>query len=109
MTEWNEFVEQWDDKLLKPEIQFGEWWCIDPDASDLCPDDEEMFYPADLFTKEQVFDMHSDFVTRDDIKLRKGWGARLSAPGYLDSTTWALLPSEEEAQKYLIDNYDDDG
>lgn len=32
-----------------------------------------------------------------------GYGARLSAPGYLDCTDWVVFPSEEEANDYLLD------
>ena len=31
----------------------------------------------------------------------KGYGARLSAPGYLDCTEWAVFDSEDEARQYL--------
>lgn len=106
MSEWDEFVLRWDDKLLKPDIQLGEWWCVDSDV--LCSDDEELHYPASLFTKEQVFDMFADHVTREDIELKKAWGARLSAPGYLDSTTWTLFETEDEAKEYLMQEYGDE-
>ena len=33
----------------------------------------------------------------------KGYGARLSAPGYLDCTEWAVFDSEEEAREFLAD------
>jgi hypothetical protein len=39
----------------------------------------------------------------------KGYGARLSAPGYLDCTEWAVFDTEEEAEKYLTDMYPEDG
>jgi hypothetical protein len=35
----------------------------------------------------------------------KGWLAYLSAPGYLDRTDYALLGSEEEAKRYLVEMY----
>lgn len=37
----------------------------------------------------------------------KGYGARLSAPGYLDCTEWAVFDTEEEAREYL-DEMDED-
>ena len=35
----------------------------------------------------------------------KGYGARLSAPGYLDCTEWAVFDTVEEAEAYLSDMY----
>lgn len=37
----------------------------------------------------------------------KGYGARLSAPGYLDATEWTVFDTEEEANAYL-DEQDDE-
>lgn len=39
-----------------------------------------------------------------------GYGARLSAPGYLDCTEWTVFDTEQEAKEYLDENYpgDDD-
>jgi len=38
----------------------------------------------------------------------KGFGARLSAPGYLDCTEWAVFDTEDEAREYLEEMYGDD-
>jgi hypothetical protein len=38
----------------------------------------------------------------------KGYGARLSAPGYLNCTEWAVFDTAEEAQQYLEENYSED-
>jgi hypothetical protein len=42
------------------------------------------------------------------ITLIEGYGARLSAPGYLDCTDWAVFDTEQEAEEYLDENYPDD-
>lgn len=34
-----------------------------------------------------------------------GYGARLSAPGYLDCTEWAVFDTAEEAEDYLEEMY----
>jgi hypothetical protein len=39
---------------------------------------------------------------------RIGYGARLSAPGYLDCTEWSVFDTPEEAQAYLDENYPDE-
>lgn len=40
-----------------------------------------------------------------EITLVSGYGARLSAPGYMDCTGWVVCDSEEEAEEYLRDTY----
>lgn len=37
-----------------------------------------------------------------------GYGARLSAPGYLDSTYWAVFETQKQAAQYLIDTFGSD-
>lgn len=39
------------------------------------------------------------------VELIEGWGARLSAPGYMDCTEWSVFDSEEEAITYLDEMY----
>lgn len=34
-----------------------------------------------------------------------GYGARLSAPGYLDATEWSVFDTEDEAREYLEEYY----
>ena len=37
-----------------------------------------------------------------------GYGARLSAPGYLDCTEWTVFDTEDEAREYLEEMYPED-
>lgn len=39
-------------------------------------------------------------------ELIYGWGARLSAPGYMDCTDWCVFDTEDEAREYLRETYD---
>jgi hypothetical protein len=41
------------------------------------------------------------------VELKEGFGARMSAPGYLDCTEWTVFDTAEEAEQYLA-AYDDD-
>lgn len=96
---WLTFVLSWDDKLLKPEICHGRWFGSgEPDC---------LSYPAELFTKEQV--AKENDIPVEDVEECEGWGARLSAPGYLDSTEWQVFDTEKEAREYLMETYGDDG
>jgi len=38
----------------------------------------------------------------------QGYGARLSAPGYLDCTEWTVFDSEQDAEDYLEEMYGED-
>jgi hypothetical protein len=38
----------------------------------------------------------------------KGYGARLSAPGYLDCTEWLVFDTDEEAKAYLDETFPED-
>jgi hypothetical protein len=83
--------------------------------------------PIDVFTKVQI--AIADSVDGDDnaepddltahfgeyyegtvqsVSVREGYGARLSAPGYLDCTEWCVFDTPEEAQEYLTEMYGED-
>ena len=49
---------------------------------------------------------YCDNTSAWSVTYIKGYGARLSAPGYMDCTEWAVFDTEEEAQEYLVESYD---
>lgn len=63
----------------------------------------------DVPAKNRLFDF-ADFYagSLEDHEMVKGYGARLSAPGYLDCTSWAVFDTEQEAIDYLKKNFDDE-
>ena len=40
------------------------------------------------------------------VQLIEGYGARLSAPGYMDATAWTVFKTREEAEEFLREEYD---
>ena len=46
--------------------------------------------------------------TYESHETRKGVGARLSAPGYMDCTSWCVFDTKEEAREYIKDQWDMD-
>ena len=42
------------------------------------------------------------------FEVIRGYGARLSAPGYLDCTEWTVFPTAEKAEEYLEEMYPDE-
>ena len=77
-----------------------DWWQVDTKS------EGTVSYPADLFSPEQVAEMHD--VSVDDVEIHNGYGARISAPGYLDCTEWCVFDTAEEAQAYLDEYYPED-
>jgi len=67
------------------------------------------FVDADAVGKQEVADSDGlkDYCEGRPIswELIEGYGARLSAPGYLDCTEWAVFDTSEEAEEYLEENY----
>jgi hypothetical protein len=43
-----------------------------------------------------------------EVDIVEGFGARLSAPGYLDCTEWTVFDTEDEARAYLDEYYPED-
>jgi len=83
--------------FMERQVEFGEWFvyedkwgeghCIEADCVDLVPEDDicEVVY-----------------------QRLEGFGARLSAPGYLDCTEWTVFGTEAEAHQFLEDFYPED-
>jgi hypothetical protein len=89
------------------------------------------FIPADVFSADEgkaihdFIDGESDELTEEvrdaldayvegggesvrSVSVRGGWGARLSAPGYLDCTEWSVFDTEEEARESVAEMYGED-
>jgi hypothetical protein len=51
---------------------------------------------------------HSDRIDSSIVwvRLRQGFGARLSSPGYLDCTPWLVFDTHKEAKDYLAETYE---
>ena len=108
--------------FMQPQIQHGLWWIIDGNCgldvvpSDLCDtagwevgetiheSDESNLFTLRLLTLSQ----YTENTTVYSIELRQGFGARLSAPGYMDCTPWSVHETEEEAKQFLEEMYGDD-
>jgi len=77
-----------------------EWWKIDTEH------DGATYVPRKIFTRGELYGFFE--VTDEDISVAKGFGARLSAPGYLDCTEWAVFDTLEEAREYIQEQYNVD-
>lgn len=106
---------------MEPDIEFGEWFEIDSTLgaefilADLAKDAPQMDLDQwheveDSPTLQQFLASLEDYVTVpldyiDRVRRVEGWGARMSAPGYLDCTDWVVFSTFEEAEEYLEETY----
>lgn len=90
--------------FMQREIEFGDWYEIDTrngitvipaDIVGDAPTAAEVLQYLDVFRESDVY----------KITKRTGFGARLSAPGYLDCTEWSVFDTEKEAAEYLEEMY----
>lgn len=98
--------------FMEPQIVFGRWVEVEGNIgtefvdADLVGEIEPYQGPA--IPIPEALDMYCENCTVTEIKVIEGYGARFSAPGYLDRTDWAVFETEEEAQEYLDEQIEDD-
>jgi len=73
-------------------------------------DSETKTHPLTDKERESIVSQLSDYCegTIQEWKTVRGYGARLSAPGYLDCTEWTVFDTPEEAQAYLDETFPDE-
>ncbi len=73
-------------------------------------DSQTETHPLTDKERESIVSQLSDYCegTIQEWKTVRGYGARLSAPGYMDCTEWSVFDTPEEAEKYLDEMYGDD-
>lgn len=64
--------------------------------------------PADCLDADNMRDFRKDGDAVSITYRTKKYGARLSAPGYMDCTDWDLFDTLEKAQAHIRDTYDVD-
>lgn len=86
------------------QIIYGNWWIIETNEGiDVIPADLVGTNLGDLAETCRDF-ISGRFVSAE---LLRGYGARLSMPGYLDCTPWSFHETEKEASEFLAAMYDD--
>jgi hypothetical protein len=77
------------------------WWKVDGSEG-------TMYFDCEDFTARQAAEAYDFPQAVDTVEKVTGYGARLSAPGYMDCTEWSVWPSLAEAQADLDDMDGDD-
>jgi hypothetical protein len=100
--------------FMQPEIVFGSWIEVDGPCgtefidADLVGQVEEYHGTGTAITISEPLATYCENTIATEIKLVRGYGARFSAPGYLDRTEWAVFQSQAEAEEYLAEQGADD-
>lgn len=91
--------------FMKPIVTWGEWLIAETNCgTEVVPFE----YIGDLENVDKI----QEFVEGDEIisvESAVGYGVRLSAPGYLDCTSWAFFEKLDEAEthiQFLIEDFD---
>lgn len=90
--------------FMQRQIVLGDWYAVETTNG-------TEIIEADLVSKTPVNNDFEDYCEGEveSFELKKNkYGARLSAPGYMDRTDWTIHDTAEEAAKYLDENYPED-
>ncbi len=82
-------------------VVHGRWWIADTVA------DGPRALPVEGWTRADARTEFGDIVP-GSLKRKTGYGARLSAPGFLGRTDWIVFDSEKEARFYLEEHHGED-
>jgi hypothetical protein len=97
--------------FMERQIVFGKWVEVDgPDGTEWVGADlvgeVEPYHGHPVPIPEQLAG-YCESAEVTEIKTVEGWGARCSAPGYLDCTPWTVFATEEEANDFLNEEAED--
>lgn len=111
--------------FMQPQIVKQRWLMIDgPNGTEYIPaelvrephlggfseDKRDEFMACDEYN-QFIFAHAKDYCENHkaySLEFIEGYGARFSAPGYLDATDWTIFDTEAEAVKHLLDQHFDD-
>lgn len=95
---------------LRVETNHGTYCVRVGDVSLFVRNSDCIAQPLTEAERENTIDKIRDYVegTPQSWENILGYGARLSAPGYLDCTEWSVFDTPEEAQEYLEEYYPED-
>jgi hypothetical protein len=87
---------------MKPEIYEGDFYVVETSHGTwYVPDD----CVGNMIDDVMEFESYVEGIPQSYEKIH-GFGARLSASGYMDCTEWCVLDTEEEAVSYLCELYE---
>jgi len=84
--------------FMQPQIVHDRWATIETKSETHVVEADSMIDVLRELDVEDIVEIH----------LEDGWGARFSAPGYLDCTGWGVYESEASAAEALLEEMDCD-
>jgi hypothetical protein len=99
-------LENW----LRVETKHGTEFVRIADVTLFVRDSETVTHPMSDEDRDATIEKIRPYVESkpESWENVKGYGARLSAPGYLDCTEWVVFDTREDAAKYLDEMSEDD-
>lgn len=96
--------------FMTPEYLKTDWYEIDGDHGiTFVPVEVVGQVNLDEATKGMFGDYYEGGAKAiSEVTKRHGWGARLSASGYMDCTDWSVFDTEQEARDYIESTYEVD-
>lgn len=114
-----ELADTFDGQFMMPQIVQDKWAIVDTCEGIYCISITECGEPSAWqgstvdfgICLANVASYYADYIpcSVDDvteISQRTGYGARLSASGYMDCTEWTVFDTEMEAIEFLIETYE---
>lgn len=85
-----------------------DWWEVETNHGTSWVQCEDVGYRDEVNAVRLLDYLPDTHVTSDIMRweFKSGYGARLSAPGYLDCTEWVVLDTEDEAREHLCETWD---
>lgn len=84
---------------MQQQIQNDLWWKVEGNEG-------TYYVPAEYFGRSEAMSNYPGQATH--CRKIRGWGARLSAPGYMDCTEWCVFKTKKEAKEYIHKTYGED-
>lgn len=84
------------DLVIPPMMQLDTWYEVGEEGTE----------GVNTFASNIAQYTNSNIEDIYEVCITKGWGVRLSAPGYMDCTEWSVFSTEKQARDYLAEAYD---
>lgn len=101
--------------FMQPQVYEGTYFQIETTAGTETVPADLVHHQVGVSTKhnslasDAVAYLEGTPINYDEVLVPKnGWLARMSAPGFLDCTSWSAHETEDEAKAFLTEMYDCD-
>ena len=106
---WEKVESEFRKSFMNPEVIYDDWVEIESTLGTHYVAGERYEGQGDdavrIFNQ---FAIYTPITTAGQVcsaRNMQGYGARLSAPGYLDSTEWAVFSTAQEAIEHLLESF----